>query len=172
MFCSVISINKTEQKKSKRRDPLGHICNLSKGPYFVFESRFNRLFYFSYPTQVHILQPNCNTTLCDWFKFSRYIVIFTFVLIGRCNYFGFGFTTLNRKALYLCQFWCIISDFKDVETKSSELKHLVKDRARPPQKRRLPTRPSNRPAVANGSAQDESTADEDIEAFWSKTVEE
>ena len=26
--------------------------------------------------------------------------IFPFVLIGRCDYFGFGFTTLNRKALY------------------------------------------------------------------------
>ena len=28
------------------------------------------------------------------------LVIFIFVLIGRCDYFGFGFTTLNRKALY------------------------------------------------------------------------
>ena len=28
-------------------------------------------------------------------------VIFILVLIGRCNYFGFGFTTLDRKALYL-----------------------------------------------------------------------
>ena len=27
------------------------------------------------------------------------LVIFAFVLIGRCDYFGFGFTTLNRKAL-------------------------------------------------------------------------
>ena len=27
-------------------------------------------------------------------------MIFSFVLIGRCDYFGFGFTTLNRKALY------------------------------------------------------------------------
>ena len=25
--------------------------------------------------------------------------IFPFALIGRCDYFGFGFTTLNRKAL-------------------------------------------------------------------------
>ena len=29
------------------------------------------------------------------------LVIFSFVPIGRCDYFGFGFTTLNRKALYL-----------------------------------------------------------------------
>ena len=28
------------------------------------------------------------------------LVIFTFVLIGRCDYFRFGFKTLNRKALY------------------------------------------------------------------------
>ena len=28
------------------------------------------------------------------------LVISTFVRIGRCDYFGFGFTTLNRKALY------------------------------------------------------------------------
>ena len=27
------------------------------------------------------------------------LVIFTFVLIGRCDYFDFGFTTLNQKAL-------------------------------------------------------------------------
>ena len=27
-------------------------------------------------------------------------MIFPFVLIGHCDYFGFGFTTLNRKALY------------------------------------------------------------------------
>ena len=52
--------------------------------------------------------------------------------------------------------------------KTSGLKHLGKDRARPPQKRRLPTRPSNRPAVA----QDESKDDESIEAFWSKTEQE
>ena len=33
---------------------------------------------------------------------SNYLfVIFTFVLIGRCDYFGFGFTTLNRNALYV-----------------------------------------------------------------------
>lgn len=59
-----------------------------------------------------------------------------------------------------------------METKGSDLKHLVKDRARPPQKRRLPTRPSNRPAVAKDSAQDENNEEEDIEVFWSKTVEE
>ena len=29
------------------------------------------------------------------------LVIFTFVLIGRCDYFGFGFTTLNQKAHFL-----------------------------------------------------------------------
>ena len=29
-----------------------------------------------------------------------FLLIFIFVLIGRCDYFGFGFTTLNRKALY------------------------------------------------------------------------
>ena len=36
------------------------------------------------------------------FTFSSHwlLVIFTFVLIGRCDYFGFGHTTLNRKALY------------------------------------------------------------------------
>ena len=28
------------------------------------------------------------------------LLIFIFVLIGRCDNFGFGFTTLNRKALY------------------------------------------------------------------------
>lgn len=55
-----------------------------------------------------------------------------------------------------------------METKASDLKHLVKDRARPPQKRRLPTRPSNRPGVANGPAQDEGGEAEDIEVFWSK----
>ena len=27
------------------------------------------------------------------------LVVFTFVLIGRCDYFGFCYTTLNRKAL-------------------------------------------------------------------------
>ena len=27
-------------------------------------------------------------------------MILTFVLIGPCDYFGFGFTTLNRKTLY------------------------------------------------------------------------
>ena len=30
----------------------------------------------------------------------RLLLIFIFVLIGRYDYFGFGFTTLNRKALY------------------------------------------------------------------------
>ena len=59
-----------------------------------------------------------------------------------------------------------------MEMKGSDLKHLVKDRARPPQKRRLPTRPSNRPAVAKESDKDENTPEEDIEEFWSKTVEE
>ena len=36
------------------------------------------------------------------FTLSSYwlLVKFTFALIGRCDYFGFGFTTLNRKALY------------------------------------------------------------------------
>ena len=29
-----------------------------------------------------------------------FVVIFIFVLIGRCDYFGFGFSTLNRKLLY------------------------------------------------------------------------
>ena len=58
-----------------------------------------------------------------------------------------------------------------METKASDLKHLNKDRARPPQKRRLPTRPSNRPGVAKDSAQDENTEVEDIEVFWNKTVE-
>ena len=35
-------------------------------------------------------------------QFSLVLVIFTFVLIGHCDcgYFGFGFTTLNQKALY------------------------------------------------------------------------
>ena len=65
-----------------------------------------------------------------------------------------------------------ISDFTDMEAKGSDLKHLVKDRARPPQKRRLPTRPSNRPAATKDPAQDENKEDEDIEVFWSKTVEE
>ena len=60
-----------------------------------------------------------------------------------------------------------------METKGSDLKHLVKDRARPPQKRRLPTRPSNRPtAAAKESAKDENPQEEDIEVFWSQTVEE
>jgi len=62
-------------------------------------------------------------------------------------------------------------DFVDVEPQPSALKHLVKDRARPPQKRRLPTRPSNRPAVANGSGQENGEEQEDIEVFWNKTVE-
>ena len=30
------------------------------------------------------------------------LVIFIFVPIGRCDYFGFGYTTLDRKALYYC----------------------------------------------------------------------
>ena len=36
------------------------------------------------------------------FTLSPYwlLVMLTFVLIGYCDYFGFGFTTLNRKALY------------------------------------------------------------------------
>ena len=29
-----------------------------------------------------------------------FVVIFIFVLIGRCDYFGFGFSTLNWKLLY------------------------------------------------------------------------
>lgn len=62
-------------------------------------------------------------------------------------------------------------DFVDVEPQASALKHLAKDRARPPQKRRLPTRPSNRPAVANGSGQENGEEQEDIEVFWNKTVE-
>lgn len=69
-------------------------------------------------------------------------------------------------------FWCIISDFTDMEMKGSDLKHLVKDRARPPQKRRPPTRPSNKPTEAKDSAKDEKNEEEDIEVFWSKTVEE
>ena len=32
------------------------------------------------------------------------LVILTFVLIGRCDYFGFGFTTLNWKVLYVWVF--------------------------------------------------------------------
>ena len=28
--------------------------------------------------------------------------VFPFLLTGHCDYFGFGFTTLNRKELYLC----------------------------------------------------------------------
>ena len=35
------------------------------------------------------------TLSSDWF-----LMIFSFVLIGRCDYFGSGFTTLNLKALY------------------------------------------------------------------------
>ena len=42
-------------------------------------------------------------TICDQrvhsFCFCWLLVIFTFVLINRCGYFGFGFTTLNRKGL-------------------------------------------------------------------------
>ena len=68
--------------------------------------------------------------------------------------------------------WCIISDFTDMEMKGSDLKHLVKDRARPPQKRRPPTRPSNKPTAANDSVKDENNEEGDIEVFWSKTVEE
>ena len=42
---------------------------------------------------------------CVWlrvFTLSSHwlLVIFIFALIGRCEYFGFGFTTLNPKALY------------------------------------------------------------------------
>ena len=59
-----------------------------------------------------------------------------------------------------------------MEVKGSDLKHLVKDRARPPQKRRLPTRPSNKPTAAKDSAKEENNEEEDIEVFWSKTVEE
>lgn len=71
-------------------------------------------------------------------------------------------------ALFVLHFGASL-EFNDLEMKtSSGLKHLGKDRARPPQKRRLPTRPSNRPAVA----QDESKDDESIEAFWSKTEQE
>ena len=43
----------------------------------------------------------------DWL-----FVIFPFVLIGRCDYFGFGFTTLNRKALYICIVNILIADSK------------------------------------------------------------
>lgn len=59
-----------------------------------------------------------------------------------------------------------------MEMKGSNLKHLVKDRARPPQKRRLPTRPSNKPTAAKDSAKEENNEEGDIEVFWSKTVEE
>ena len=59
-----------------------------------------------------------------------------------------------------------------MEPKASELKHLVKDRARPPQKRRLPTRPSNRTAAANVSNNgDEKAEDENIELFWNKPAD-
>ena len=41
------------------------------------------------------------------FTLSPYwlLVMLTFVLIGHCGYFGFGFTTLNRKALYSNDTW-------------------------------------------------------------------
>ena len=59
-----------------------------------------------------------------------------------------------------------------MEPKASELKHLVKDRARPPQKRRLPTRPSNRTAASNVSNNgDEKAEGENIELFWNKPVD-
>ena len=67
-------------------------------------------------------------------------------------------------------FCFIISELTDLEPQASELKHLVKGRARPPQKRRLPTRPSNRPGVANGASNDDEK-EEDIEVFWNKGVE-
>ena len=37
---------------------------------------------------------------CVCFISHWLLVIFIFVLIGRCDCFGFGFTTLNKKALY------------------------------------------------------------------------
>ena len=43
------------------------------------------------------------------FALSSYwlLVIFTFVLIDRCDDFGFDFTTLNRKALYMETFFIL-----------------------------------------------------------------
>lgn len=65
-----------------------------------------------------------------------------------------------------------LSDLSVVEPKASELKHLGKDRPRPPQKRRLPTRPSSKPVVANGSSNEDAKEEqEDIDLFWTATVE-
>lgn len=59
-----------------------------------------------------------------------------------------------------------------MEPKAVELKHLSKDRPRPPRKRRPPTRPSNMPAVANDSSNgDAKEEEENIEAFWLVTTE-
>ena len=41
--------------------------------------------------QLHVFASNS-----DWL-----VVLFTSVAIGQTNYFGFGFTTLNRKPLYI-----------------------------------------------------------------------
>ena len=54
---------------------------------------------------------------------SRWLLlIFSFVLIGRCGYFGFGITTLNQKAFYynvqnLCNHECFLSA-RDLKTSS------------------------------------------------------
>ncbi|XP_031561973.1 F-actin-uncapping protein LRRC16A-like isoform X3 [Actinia tenebrosa] len=58
-------------------------------------------------------------------------------------------------------------DLNAVEKKDGGLNHLGKDRPRPAQGRRLPTRPSNRPQVTNGITK-EKNEDEDnsIDHFW------
>lgn len=61
-----------------------------------------------------------------------------------------------------------IADFTVVEKSASSLDHLAKSRPRPARGRRLPTRPSNRPQVANGI--DKDSHEEPIDSFWATTA--
>ena len=54
-----------------------------------------------------------------------------------------------------------------MEQKDAGIQHLAKDRPRPARGRRLPTRPSNRPQVTNGIANDKhEDKDVNIDSFW------
>ena len=48
------------------------------------------------------------TCTCVNFEFSLASCNISFVLIGHCDYFGFGFTTLNRKALHVTCFYAYV----------------------------------------------------------------
>ena len=79
-------------------------------PWLCFTTPCDWLKKFTLPTQTircklqpiatngHMRFPALGNMLHGFTKMSSHwlLVIFTFVLIGLCDYFGFGFTTLNN----------------------------------------------------------------------------